>query len=925
MRSYFSYPPSAFMRTSSHARFLIAASLIGRLSQAQTESAPPPRSVEQSATPDAPAAAGPADGTEFTDAPNADGAQPTLTKPPQLIRFVEAPFPESAPVEQTDAVVVLELLLDENGNVVDARVNQSGGGAFDAAALAAAKQFIFSPAEVDNQPAPIRIRYRYGFHREPAVIPTSALRGTIRERATGEGISNVTVALDTGEVVRTDANGRFEFLDVAPGEHSLILSGPNIAGLQTSERIEEGKSVEVTYDVSIHAVTPEQAASGEVDDLEILVIAPKVTAEVLATRVESESAKRVAGTQGDVLKVVENMPGVARAAVGSGDVVVWGAGPNDTRVYVDSVRIPALYHFGGFRSVVHSDLVRSVELVPGAYSASYGRGLGGLITVATNDPMSHALRASAQVDVLDASASVGVSQGDWGFAMGGRRSHLDQVFSNALDENSQQYFAIPKYYDGSARAHYQVDSASSVQVGVMASGDEITRRVQSADPTAQREETRKLHFERVMVRYQKEGEDGSRTTLVPWFGRDRTSLVGHFGSVPVELAGESYLYGLRTNWAGRAAPQVTAQVGIDLEAQQSEYRRQGSMSSPAREGDARVFGQPPADQINTDTWKTFNGSFAPYAEADISLFDDRTHIVPGLRFEPFLASVNKRRPNEAGLQVGAFDGDLSIQPRLSLRHRFGDFLMVKAAWGKYRQPAPAEDLSPVFGNPLLGAASATHYLLGAESELGAKIHLEAAGFLSMSENLSVRNPLPSPSVAEALVAEGEGRSYGVQVMLRRDLGSGFFGWLAYTLLRSERRLTSDHPWRLFDYDQTHVLTALASYDLGRGFEVGARARVASGYPRTPVIDAFYDARRDQYEPILGPQNSTRIPYFFQLDARLSKRWKFGSNELEAYLDVLNTTNRQNPEEIVYSSNYSEQKFINGLPVLPVVGLKWSYQ
>src|SRR5690606_32780063 len=120
--------------------------------------------------------------------------------------------------------------------------------------------------------------------------------------------------------------------------------------------------------------------------------------------------------------------------------------------------------------------------------------------------------------------------------------------------------------------------------------------------------------------------------------------------------------------------------------------------------------------------------------------------------------------------VGAFDGDLSIQPRLSLRHRFGDFLMVKAAWGKYRQPAPPEDLSPVFGNPLLGAASATHYLLGAESELGAKIHLEAAGFLSMSENLSVRNPMPSPSVAEALVAEGEGRSYGVQVMLRRDLG-----------------------------------------------------------------------------------------------------------------------------------------------------------
>src|SRR5690606_19647925 len=150
---------------------------------------------------------------------------------------------------------------------------------------------------------------------------------------------------------------------------------------------------------------------------------------------------------------------------------------------------------------------------------------------------------------------------------------------------------------------------------------------------------------------------------VPWFGRDRTALVGSFGAVPVELQGESYLYGLRTNWAGQAAEHVTAQVGTDLEAQTADYYRQGSTSSPPREGDARVFGQPPADQINTDTWKSLTGSFAPYAEADIALFDDRTHLVPGLRFEPFLASVNRRRPAEGGPQIGAFDGDLTIQPR----------------------------------------------------------------------------------------------------------------------------------------------------------------------------------------------------------------------------------------------------------------------
>lgn len=906
-----------------HARLLIATSLFGRLVFAQPQSAPAP----SSASPTSPTAAAPVSQTDAEPTSSADAASPApiLTKAPELVKFVPADFPTSAPTEQTDAVVVLDLLLDEQGVVVDARVAQSGGADFDELALAAARQFMFSPAYVNDVPAPIRIQYKYTFHREPPAPTTATLKGTLRDRTSGQVLPGIAVSLDSGEATTTDAQGYFELTNITAGEHTLTLSGPDMAALQTAETLEAGKDVTVTYDVTIRVFTPEQVANGDVDDLEILIVAPKITAEVLATRVEAESAKRVAGTQGDVLKVVENMPGVARAAVGSGDVVVWGAAPNDTRVYVDGVRVPALYHFGGFRSVVHSDLVKSVELIPGAYGASYGRGLGGLVTVATLDPTAHDLRASAQVDVLDASASAGAASGKWGVAIGGRKSHLDRAFSGVLDDASQQYFAIPRYYDGSARVRYQLEPRTAVEVGGLASGDEITRRVQSADPTSQRQETRSLYFERVFLRYLVEDDAGSRTTLTPWFGRDRSSLVGQFGSVPVSLTGDSFAYGLRSNWAGRASEFVTAQVGIDLEFLQSEYHRQGSTSSPSREGDARVFGQPPADQINTDTWKVTTGSIAPYAEADIALFDDRTHIVPGIRLEPFLANVNRRRPSDGGPQVGAFDGDLTVQPRLSLRHRLGKRLLLKGAYGKYRQPAPAEDLSSVFGNPLLGTANATHYLFGAEAELAERLHLETAAFLSLSHNLAVRNPLPSPRVAEALVAEGEGRSYGMQVMLRRDLGAGFFGWFAYTLLRSERRLSPSHPWRLFDYDQTHVLTALASYDLGYGFEVGARVRVASGYPRTPVVDAYYDSRRDQYEPVLGPQNSVRIPYFFQLDARASKRWKWPSNELEAYLDVLNTTNQQNPEEIVYSSDYSQKKYINGLPILPVIGLKWSYQ
>src|SRR3954449_12154297 len=80
---------------------------------------------------------------------------PVLTKPPKLTRFVEAEYPESERARGRAAVVVLRLTLDAAGNVQDASVAESAGAEFDAAAIAAARRFVFEPAEVDNKPSPI--------------------------------------------------------------------------------------------------------------------------------------------------------------------------------------------------------------------------------------------------------------------------------------------------------------------------------------------------------------------------------------------------------------------------------------------------------------------------------------------------------------------------------------------------------------------------------------------------------------------------------------------------------------------------------------------------------------------------------------------------------------------------------------------------
>ena len=453
-----------------------------------------------------------------SSSPAAPGARPTLTRPPKLTRFVEAPFPESEKASGAGASVVLEILISAEGKVEAARVIGPASPAFDAAALEAVKQFEFEPAEIDGAPAAIKIQYRYEFVLEQAPPPETVLRGEVHRNDDGRPMAGVSVTLDSGETAVTDAEGRFELRGISPGPHTVMLSGPDLAALQTEERLEEGQELGVRYDVEPIASADVQAEPS--DDLEIVVVAPKLTRQVVATRVEAESARRVAGTQGDVLKIVENMPGVARAAVGSGDVVVWGAAPEDTRVYVDGVRVPALYHYGGLRSVVHTDLVQSVELVPGAYGSPYGRGLGGLVTVDTRDPDDERLRESIQLDLLDASAAVQGRVSERERVSGAlRRSHLHDVLSGGVSEDVEEFFPIPRYYDASARVRYEPSNAEWIELGGLLSKDSVTRRIGEDDPQTRRSETREIGFDRLFLRYQSEPGDGSRVTLVPWVGR----------------------------------------------------------------------------------------------------------------------------------------------------------------------------------------------------------------------------------------------------------------------------------------------------------------------------------------------------------------------------------------------------------------------
>jgi hypothetical protein len=182
-------------------------------------------------------------------------------------------------------------------------------------------------------------------------------------------------------------------------------------------------------------------------------------------------------------------------------------------------------------------------------------------------------------------------------------------------------------------------------------------------------------------------------------------------------------------------------------------------------------------------------------------------------------------------------------------------------------------------------------------------------------------------VPEVYIDEGIGRVYGADVLIKHDTSKWITGWIAYTLTKSERQDHPGEPWRPFQYDQTHILTLVATLHLPRDIDIGARLRWVTGNPTTSELTEarrVYDSDRDTYLPVPGTSFNERLPDFVQLDLRIDKRFAFKSWIFAIYLDVTNVTNRGNVEGYAYSYDFTRRAPITGLPILPSLGLRASF-
>jgi TonB family protein len=858
-------------------------------------------------------------GSASAYAMESDPAAPKLTKPPRVLSLVEPRYPERAKAEGRTASVLLAIDIDAQGRVSKAEVLSPPNPEFDAPALEAVRLFVFQPAEVNHEPAPVRISYRYRFVLAPAaeVPPVEQVSNVLEGRvlwADGSPAAGIRLQLSgaQGEVA-TDGEGRFSLGQLAAGVYDVRLSGEGIVPVVVEQRMPLTDVAGVVYRVD------RSVPGAELPDEEIVVRTRRRQRAAGQSRVSAKAARQSAGAIGDALNVVQNLPGVASSPSGTAGLVVWGAAPAETRVYIDDVPVPRLYHQGGFRSVIHDGLVDSVELVPGGYGPDYGQGLGGLVRVETHSDLRGGLHGEAAADVIGAAATLSVHPAKRALSAvaGGRVGYLDRVLS-AASRDVEAVVPLSAYRDYAVKALLHHDSGDSTSLMVLGSFDDVERNLPASDPNSRRSEMERSAFHRAAISHQHRDTNGDEERITLWGGLDDESFRADFDGVRTALEKTESRYGFRG--ARRVRLHSTdLHFGLELEGSHGEVRRAGTLGQPGREGDILAFGQTPGAEVAADEWIVDTVAVAAFVQTQLH-FGDKVEVTPGLRVEPILQAGDRIVPaGGSGPPIGYGNLLLALGPRLAAKWRATEALELHAATGLYDQPPAALDLSPVFGGTDLGLSHAAHGVLGAAYEPWKSASLEAVVFAKSAWDLVTRSRREPPAVAGALVNGGRGRTLGGELVLRQNPWRGWSGWVSYSLSKSERKDGSDDEWRLFDFDQTHQMTAVLGYELDQHWSFGARFRAASGFPRTEVTSAYYDARLGRYQPRFGAHNGVRLPTSFQLDLHAEYTQAWSDIGFTFYVDVLNATNSENPVETVYNHDYSERDFLTSLPILAVLG------
>jgi len=724
-------------------------------------------------------------------------------------------------------------------------------------------------------------------------------------KGTRNPLGAATVEVPDAGYAETGDDGRFS-LPLPPGNHVVRVHAAGYRTAEFEETLAPNQRLEVVYRLNAHyAALYQTTVEGQKD-----------RAEVARAHLSGPELREVPGTRGEPLRVVMLLPGVTSLASGLSYPVVRGFTPAATGFFLDDIRIPQLYHLAVGPAVVHPNFIDSIDFYPGNAPVRFGRLTGGAISVNPSKPSEDRLHVDATVDASQAGAFAELPFAQTGTKVSAAARVGYTGWLLELLARQTKTRATADFYDYQARVEQPVGQGN---VRLLAFGlSDLVGAFTPGEGGA--------YLESLFHRYDLKGSYPLGPGSLEVGATAGWDSMGTWGEDALHRKDgvfrmKRWLVSGRALYRWEISKRWQLKAGADLERQDSAFELTQTISP-----DSSLFLQPHAIGVFAGGW------------AELAFFEGPLALVGGLRADNYKLAHGR--------------DSVGVDPRLTARYALGEALTLRAGAGLFHQ-APTVLLSlPVTDVAGLSAGlqEAWQFEVGAEWKLPWwGLELSGTAFydpITRSIEKSLRQLTLGENTLDDQLLVRRGNSYGLELMLRLAPKGRFFGWLTYSLIRSERErvwvdfdaqgnpLSVQRAMLPFAFDETHNLNLVAGVQLPFAFKLGVTLHFNTGRPENGEVssrtaDLVVNPATGQQDWLVRPLGKVeRLPPFFRVDARLSRAFTLDQVTLELFLDVLNASASNEVYGYFYgfdlNTHAPQKKPFQAPIILPTLGLRGTY-
>ncbi len=732
----------------------------------------------------------------------------------------------------------------------------------------------------------------------------------------GETAINATVFDNSGKTGTLTNEHGYYCLTLTEGPHSITYSA-----FGCGDRVEDVKiSGNVTRNVTL---------SGNEELEEVVVTADLNSPLSTQTGKISLTSKDLQGSYAllsspDVVKVLQNLSGVAAGTELTSGLYVHGGGNDENLFMLDGTPLYQVNHLGGLFSAFNTDVVKNIDFYKSGFPARYGGRLSSVVDVRTRDGNMSEYHGSFNIGLLDGrfqfEGPIVRNRTSFNFAI--RRTWLDLISvpafaiknSGATNEHINFRYA---FHDINAKVTHIFSERSRADISLYSGDDVFSGR----DRTDYIKEENYYEYSRIKLQW------GNLTAALNWkyqfspklysvftgiytYNRSRQNYYEH----DIDYNDDKEIIGI-THVESRSRATINdagCRMEFDYRPNQTHHIRTGSnfllhFFHPQSYSSRNFAG----DTTSLDTIARSGRHFLRGQELSVYAEDN-------------IAPCEKLRINVgAHYTLFSIPGRTyhSLEPRLAIRYQFSDRLTVKASYTEMSQfmhqlsnsylNLPVDYWVP--STSKIAPSRSRQYAAGVYLMLPRNVRLNMEGFYKSTRNIieyeGGNSLTPAFDNWDSHVCKGRGRSYGLE--WEASWGNKRLSANAsYTLSWNRKRFPEFYSgWYPDKFDNRHKLNLNFQYSISKGIDCYASWTYHSGNrmtvprqvaiaPEIPgaIVQSWYmNGDGDGTMYVYDKPNNLSLPDYHRLDLGINFRkiTKKGHERIWN-ISVYNATCRMNP-------------------------------